>query len=126
MTWRAIYDRPVARHVVVMQFEPPFLGLNGTRDVASNRPISVYRLGETPIQRCGQSVSAPRVKAGATLNAHTELWAKRQRLARKAIYRNRPFSARPHLIIGGEFVVVHRESGQPRAFVGIDFVELGA
>jgi hypothetical protein len=32
-----------------------------------------------PIQSCGQSVSAPRVKAGAMLNAHTELRAKRQR-----------------------------------------------
>jgi hypothetical protein len=43
-----------------------------------------------PQQSCKQSVSAPRGKAGARLNAHTELRAKRQRLARKAIYRNRP------------------------------------
>jgi len=55
-----------------------------------NRPISVYRLGEMPIQTCGQSVSTPRVKAGASFNAHTELRAKRQRSAREAIYRNRP------------------------------------
>ena len=55
-----------------------------------NMPISVYRLGEMPIQSCGQSVSAPRGKAGARLNAHTELRAKRQRSAREAIYRNRP------------------------------------
>ena len=50
-----------------------------------NGPISVYRLGEMPIQSCGQSVSSLRGKAGAWLNAHTELRAKRQRLARKAI-----------------------------------------
>ena len=43
-----------------------------------------------PIQSCGQSVSAPRGKADARLNAHTELRAKRQRSAREAIYRNRP------------------------------------
>jgi len=58
-----------------------------------------------PIQSCGQSVSASRGKAGARLNAHTELRAKRQRSAREAIYRNRPMkevktwptvSARPH------------------------------
>jgi hypothetical protein len=52
-------------------------------------PISVYRLGEMPIQSCGQSVSAPRRKAGVRFNAHTELRAKRQRSAREAIYRNR-------------------------------------
>ena len=56
----------------------------------NNRPISVYRLGEMPIQSCGQRVSAPRGKAGARLNAHTELRAKRQRLARDYIYRNWP------------------------------------
>jgi hypothetical protein len=55
-----------------------------------NRPILVYRLGEMPIQICGQSVSAPRGKAGARLNAHTELRTKRQRCAREAIYGNRP------------------------------------
>jgi len=55
-----------------------------------NRPISVYRLGGMPIQSCGQSVSAPRGKAGVRLNAHTELRAKRQRSAQEAIYRNRP------------------------------------
>ena len=38
-----------------------------------NMPILVYRLGETPIQSCEQSVSAPRGKAGARLNAHIEL-----------------------------------------------------
>ena len=31
-------------------------------NVAFNRPISVYRLGEMPIQSCGQSVSARRGK----------------------------------------------------------------
>jgi len=52
--------------------------------------MSVYLLSEMPIQSCGQSVSAPRGKAGASLNAHTELRAKRQRSAWEAIYRNRP------------------------------------
>jgi len=33
--------------------------------IEGNRPISVYRLGEMPIESCGQSVSAPRVKVGA-------------------------------------------------------------
>jgi len=56
----------------------------------SNRPISISRLGKMPIQSCGQSVSAPRRKAGARLNAHIELRAKRRRSAREAIYRNRP------------------------------------
>ena len=55
-----------------------------------NRPISVFRLDEMPIQSCGQSVSVPRGKAGVRLNAHTELRAKRQHSAREAIYRNRP------------------------------------
>jgi len=58
----------------------------------NNRPISIYRLGEMPIQSCVQSVSAPRGKAGARLNAHTELQSKRQRSAREAIYRNRPIA----------------------------------
>jgi hypothetical protein len=44
-----------------------------------NRPISVYRMGEMPIRSGGQSVSAPRRKTGARLNAHTEL--------REGIYR---------------------------------------
>jgi len=57
-----------------------------------NRPISVYRLGEMPIQSCGQSVSAPRENAGARLNAHTELRTKRQRSAPEAIYRNQPIA----------------------------------
>jgi len=57
-----------------------------------NRPISVYRRGEMPIHSCGQSVSARRRKAGARLNAHTELRAKRQRSAREAIYQNRPIA----------------------------------
>jgi len=56
---------------------------------AMNNPISVYRLGEMPVQSCGQSVSAPCGKAGARLYAHTELRAKRQRSAREAIYRKR-------------------------------------
>jgi hypothetical protein len=55
-----------------------------------NRPVSVYRQGDMPIQRCGQSASAACGKAGARLNAHTELRAKRQRSAREAIYRDRP------------------------------------
>ena len=55
-----------------------------------NRPISIYCWGEMPIQSCGVSVSAPRGKAGARLNAHTELRVKRQRSAREAIYGNRP------------------------------------
>ena len=50
-----------------------------------NNPISVYRLSEMPIQGCGQSV-----KAGPRLDAHEQLRAKRQRSARKAMYRNRP------------------------------------
>jgi len=56
----------------------------------ANRPISVYRLDEMPIQSCGQSGSAPRGKAGVGLNAHTDLRAKRQRSAREAIYRDPP------------------------------------
>ena len=60
-----------------------------------NWPISVYRLDEMPVQGYGQSVSAPRRKAGARLNAHTELRAKRQRSAREARYRNRPIDRRP-------------------------------
>ena len=57
-------------------------------------PISVYPLSEILIQSCGQSVNAPRGKAGVSLNAHTELGAKRQRSAREAKYRNRPIEAR--------------------------------
>ena len=55
------------------------------RHVLINRPISVYRLGEKPIQSCGQRVSAPRGKAGARLNAQRELRTKRQRSARSDI-----------------------------------------
>jgi len=58
-----------------------------------HRPISVYRLVEMPIQSCGQSISAPHGKAGARLNAHTELRTKHQRSAREAIYRNRPVTS---------------------------------
>jgi len=65
-------------------------GTMGAFNAGFNRPISVYRLGEMPIQSCGQSVSARRGKEGARLNAHTKLRAKRQRSAREAIYRNRP------------------------------------
>jgi len=36
-----------------------------SRNEGLNRPISVYRLGEMPIQSGGQSVSAPRREAGA-------------------------------------------------------------
>ena len=64
-------------------------GSGRSRGCTLNRPISVYRPGEMPIQSCGQCVSAPRGKAGARLNAHTELRAKRQRSAREAINRNR-------------------------------------
>jgi hypothetical protein len=64
------------------------------RLAGGNRTISVYRLGEMPIQNCGQSVSARRVKAVAGLNAHTELRAKRQRSAWEAIYRNRPIESK--------------------------------
>jgi len=35
-----------------------------------------YRPGEMPVQICGQTVSAPRGKAGVRLNAHEELRAK--------------------------------------------------
>ena len=51
---------------------------------------SAYRLDETPIQSCRQSVSAPRRKAGVRLNAHAELRVKLQCSAREAMYRNRP------------------------------------
>jgi hypothetical protein len=51
--------------------------LTNVANVTWNRPISVYRLIEMPIQSCGQSVSVPRGKAGIKLNAHTELRAKR-------------------------------------------------
>jgi len=47
-----------------------------SRAQALNRPISAHHLGGTPIQSCGQRVSAPRVTAGARLNAHTELWTR--------------------------------------------------
>jgi hypothetical protein len=50
-----------------------------------HRPISVYCPGEMAIQSCGQNISAPRVKAGAGLNAHTELRTKRQRSAPEVI-----------------------------------------
>jgi len=65
------------------------------RVLVLNRPISVYRLDEMPIQSCGQSVSAPRGKAGVRLNAHTELRAKRQRSVREAICRNRSITPLP-------------------------------
>jgi hypothetical protein len=71
-----------------------------TKRCISNRPISVYRLVEMSIQSCGQSVSAPRVKAGARLNAHTELRAKHQRSARSAIYRNPKIRNRPIICTG--------------------------
>jgi len=56
-----------ACHVIKRMLNPRFW----------NRPISVYRLGDMPIQSCGQCVSAQRGKAGAWLNAHTELRTKR-------------------------------------------------
>jgi hypothetical protein len=49
-----------------------------------------------PYMSCGQSVSAPRGKAGTRLNVHTELRAKRQRSVREAMYRNRPITG-PYL-----------------------------
>jgi len=70
---------------------------DGSKVGLAMRPISVYRPGEMPIQSCGQRVSAPRGKAGARLNAHTELRTKRQRSAREAMYRNRPVIPR-HVI----------------------------
>jgi hypothetical protein len=42
------------------------------------------------MQSCRQSISAPREKAGARLNAQTESRTKRQRSAREAKYRSRP------------------------------------
>jgi len=69
---------------------PPAAYCSPRHGMPFNTPISVYRLGEMPTQTCGQSVSAPRGKAGDRLNAHTELRAKRLRSAREAIYRNRP------------------------------------
>ena len=71
----------------------------------TNRPISVYLLGERPIQSCGQGVSAPRGKAGARLNAHTELRTKGQRSAQEAIYRDRPI-AHLLLLVDGVLVVL--------------------
>jgi len=59
------------------------------------------------MQSCGQSVSAPRGKAGVRLNAHTELRAKRQRSAREAMYRNRSieclFSIIPLPVVAANF-----------------------
>ena len=63
--------------------------------VLLHRPISVYRLGEMPMHNCGQCFSAPRGKAGARMNAHTELRAERNRSAREAMYRNRPIERHP-------------------------------
>jgi hypothetical protein len=52
------------------------------------------------MQSCGQSVSAPHGKAGARLNAHTKLRAKRQQSAREAKYRSRPIQpAPPYLVV---------------------------
>ena len=51
----------------------PKLGFEVSKNVSSNRPISEYRLGEMSILSFGQSVSVPRGKAGARLNAHTQL-----------------------------------------------------
>jgi hypothetical protein len=63
-----------------------------SRIAQQNGPISVVCLAEMPIPSCEQSVSAPRGKAGARLNAHTELRAKRQRSAREAISRTQPLA----------------------------------
>ena len=62
-----------------------------------------------PIQSCGQSVSSPRGKAGARLNAHTELRAKRQRSAREVIYRHRLIQVTRVQIVANECQVVDDE-----------------
>jgi hypothetical protein len=86
-----------------------------------NRPISVYRLGEMPIQSCGQRVSAPRGKAGARLNAHRQLRAKRQRLAREAIYRKRPIERKSRK----RFIMFQFQALVPKLFqIGCDRVNL--
>jgi hypothetical protein len=68
------------------------------QQLLASRHISVYHLGNLPIQSCGQSVSAPRGKARARLNAHTELRTKRQRSAREVVYRNRPIVPGPTMV----------------------------
>ena len=75
-----------------------------------------------PIQSCGQSVSAPRGKAGDRLNAHTELRAKRQRSAREAIYRNRPTDLGGVVggVVGsGRIAAVRREAGGRGGVLGV-------
>ena len=47
----------------------PVQNAQNIRRASLNRPTSVYPLGETSIQSCGQS--SPRGEAGAKLNAHT-------------------------------------------------------
>jgi hypothetical protein len=79
-------EKPAFENILV-------LSQKGLSSFASNRPISVCRLGKMPIQSCGQSVCAPRRKVGARVNALTELRAKRQRSEREAVYRNRPISS---------------------------------
>jgi hypothetical protein len=101
MTWRAACGRPWVWETLdyagaraaaenITRLVGPGRCCSPRHRMRFNRPVSVYRLSEMPIQSCGQSVSAPRGKAAARLNAHTELRAKRQRSAREAIYRNRP------------------------------------
>ena len=43
MTWRAIYARPIPRHVIYTHFQPSFLELNDIYDVSSNlcEPLGV-------------------------------------------------------------------------------------
>jgi hypothetical protein len=93
---------------------PPFPLLRGRLRVAPQYEIGRFRYiakGEMPIQSCGQSVIARRGKAGARLNTHTELRARRQRSAREAIYRNRPVES----ITWKRFVIVHFLSRKKQA-----------
>jgi hypothetical protein len=86
-----MYMTSIPAHSMPLSLPDYGLSLSPSLPLPSqHRPISVYRLGEMPIQCCVQSVRAPRGKAGARLNAHTELRARRQRSAREMIYRNRP------------------------------------
>ena len=75
-----------ARHFILYMSDPLVL----------KRPISVYRLGEMPIQSCGQSINAPCGKASGRWNAHTELRAKRLRSAWEAIHGKRPIEVASH------------------------------
>ena len=86
------------------------------------RPIPVYRLGEMHVQSCGQSVSAPRGKAGARLNAHTELRTTRQRSSRETMYRNRPVARR---FIGCRLPFATRNDNALDDMAGTIYLSLG-